>query len=154
MASSQNLLADVGKLGVQLLDARMRRQKRRRELCELALHLDALLDQPADQLGLENFGRRVDVAAIVEHLLDEPRARLGFRALRLSENELAVDLRELLRIEGDIVAAGIKALTRAELLGGGLPTRPTFLRNTSIWSLSQAVASLVCSSFSLRCHST
>src|SRR3990172_10290015 len=43
------LRPDIGKLCGELLDARMGRQKGRRQLGQLALHLDALVDEPSDR---------------------------------------------------------------------------------------------------------
>ena len=105
-----DLRPDVGKLRGELLDARVGRHERRRQLCQLALDLHALINKPADQLGFQHRGRGVDIAVVGEHLLDQSGACLGLGLLRVGENHLAVELRELLRVEGDVVAASEEAL--------------------------------------------
>ncbi len=113
-----DLRADIGQFGAELLNAWMGRQQCRGQFRELALHEDALLDQIDHHLRTHDLGRRIDVAVLRKHVLDElrPGTRLGF--LRLGQNQLAVQLGKLLRVQRDIVGARIKALGRLEGLDG------------------------------------
>ena len=96
----------------------MGRQQRGRQLSQLALHLDALIDEPRDQLRLKHLRRGVDVALVRYHLLDETGAGFGLRFLRLGEDDLGVELGQLLGTQRGVVGAGEQALARPEPLGG------------------------------------
>ena len=114
-----DLIVEVGDLRLQFLDARMIVEQRRRLLGELRAQGDALLGQPADELGIEDIGG-FDRLAGVQHVADHLGLGLGVGLLRARGGELGIDVAELLRRQRRVVGADQKIGLGAEILDLGL----------------------------------
>ena len=110
-----DLLVEIADLRAQFLDARMVAEKRGGLLGKLRTQGDALLGQPADQLGIEHIGG-FDRLAGLEHVADEPGFgfRVGFLCARGSK--LRIEIAELLHRKSCVVRADQKVRARAERL--------------------------------------
>ena len=93
----------------------MQVQQCRGLLGKLRAQRHALLDQPPDQIGIDDIGRLHRLAGI-EHVADQPRLGVEFRLLRARGRELRGQFGELLLAEIGIVGADEEIGLGAELL--------------------------------------
>ena len=110
-----DLTIDIGKLGLELLDARMIVQQRRGLFGELRAQRDALLRQAPGQFGIENFGS-LDRLAGLQHLADQLCLGFGVRLQRSGIVQLRIEFAHLLVGQCGIVGADEQAGFGAEIL--------------------------------------
>ena len=94
-------------------------EQRRGLLGELRAQRDALLGQPAHQLGIDDVGE-FDRRAGFQRLADDPRLGLGVGLLRARGGKLGVEVAELLVRQRGVVVADEQIGLGAILLDLGL----------------------------------
>ena len=112
------LPVEIGDLRLELLDARVVVEERRRLLSELRAQRRRLLRQAAQQFGIDEV-RRFDRLSGLDHDAQQAGFGIRFRFLRSRDRELGIEFAELLVGQRGVVGSDEEVRARAEFLDLG-----------------------------------